>query len=335
MPLGWSAPSALVSAVVRSVPSAPSISSAAAGNRNVTIRWNAPSNTGGLPITGYLVKFSTSPSSGFSNLLGASASARSATTVTGMLTVGKRYYFRVYARNAAGWSASSGVLSALVRSVPAAPSIISATPGNRNVTIRWNAPANSGASPITGYLVQLSTSPTTGFTNVGSVLSASARSVTTGTLTGGKRYYFRVFARNAVGWGVPSAVLNAVVRSVPAAPSITSATPGNRSVTVRWNAPTNTGGLPINGYLVQLSTSPTGVFSNVGGVLSANARSVTTRNAHGRDTLLLPSARPQHRRLERTERRLERRADRCARCLSDGRHDGGAGRLDTGENDQW
>ena len=154
-------------------------------------------------------------------------------------------------------------------------SITSATPGNRNVTVRWNAPTNTGGSPITGYVVQISTSPTTGFSNVGSVVPASARSVTTGTLTAGRLLLpcvrpqrlrlepvQRRDERRAVGSGRSG-------RSP-------SATPGNGNVTVRWNAPTNTGGSPITGYVVQISTSPTTGFSNVGSVVPASARSVTT-----------------------------------------------------------
>ena len=81
------------------------------GNRSATIRWAAPSSTGGADISSYLVQRSTSPSGGFATFRVVSGSARSA--ISSGLTNGQRYYFRVIARNVAGTSAPSNVASTI------------------------------------------------------------------------------------------------------------------------------------------------------------------------------------------------------------------------------
>ena len=85
------------------VPGAPRIGTASAGNGTAVVSWTPPSNNGGYPITSYTV---TSSPEGYS-VTTADGAATSA-TVPG-LTLGTTYTFTVVATSAAGDSRPSAV----------------------------------------------------------------------------------------------------------------------------------------------------------------------------------------------------------------------------------
>ncbi|QTE27880.1 S-layer homology domain-containing protein [Pengzhenrongella sicca] len=86
-------------------PGQPVVTSAAAGDRQATVGWTAPTSTGGSAITGYTVTSSSGTTST------TDGSARSA-VVTG-LTAGQSYTFTVTARNAVASGAVSTASSAV------------------------------------------------------------------------------------------------------------------------------------------------------------------------------------------------------------------------------
>ncbi len=91
--------------------------------------------------------------------------------------------------------------------LPSAPTGVTATPGNAQITIAWNA-----VSGATSYNLYFSTSPgvTTASTKVAGVTSPY---VHTGR-TNGTRYYYRVSAVNAAGEGPLSSEVSAIPQSV-------------------------------------------------------------------------------------------------------------------------
>ncbi|MGO9027145.1 MAG: beta strand repeat-containing protein, partial [Acidimicrobiales bacterium] len=253
--VGTSSPSAASNSVTpagtATVPGAPTIGTATAGNASATVTWTAPANTGGDPITGYVI----TPSSGSPVTVGNVTSD----TVTG-LTNGTAYTFTVAAINAVGTGAASAssnsVTPAVPATVPGAPTIGTATAGNASATVTWTAPASNGGSAITGYVITPSSgSPVT----VGNVTSDTVTGLTNGTA-----YTFRVAAINAVGTGAQSAATNSVTpASVPGAPTIGTATAGNASATVTWTAPASNGGSPITGYVITPSSGSPVTVGNV------------------------------------------------------------------------
>src|SRR5690606_23577344 len=88
-------------------------------------------------------------------------------------------------------------------------------------------------------------------------------------LTNGTTYRFRVAAINAGGEGEPSTPLAVVPRTVPAAPTITAVTAGDRSLRASLAAPAAAGGDPVVGYQYStddgLSWSSTLVLDPAGG----------------------------------------------------------------------
>ena len=121
--------------------------------------------------------------------------------------------------------------------VPAAPTIGTATAGNASATVSWTAPTDTGGAPITGYTVQaFAGTSTTAAATV--TAAAEATSLTVPGLTNGTGYTFTVAATNAAGTGPASAASNSVTPAAPpAAPTIGTATAGNASATVSWTAP--------------------------------------------------------------------------------------------------
>ena len=134
-------------------------------------------------------------------------------------------------------------------STPSRPLSPNAVPGPAKVTVRWSAPSSNGGRAIDRYRVQRATASTGPWTTIARP-RASSRDYTSTGLTNGRRYYFRVAAHNAVGWGTPSAKVSAVPRTVPSAPQNPEASPGDGSVQVAWQAPVSNGGAVIDRYQV-------------------------------------------------------------------------------------
>jgi autotransporter-associated beta strand protein len=95
-----------------------------------------------------------------------------------------------------------------VLSVPAAPTGLTATPGDSQVTLNWSA-----VSGATSYTVKQSAFAAGPFSNVATATTNSQ--VITG-LTNGSTYHFRVSASNAIGEGADSATVSTVPAGLPA-----------------------------------------------------------------------------------------------------------------------
>jgi hypothetical protein len=154
-------------------------------------------------------------------------------TING-LTNGTEVTFTVSAINAAGSSLASSLFPVTPSaSLPGAPTGVSAVVAINSTTVSWTAPASSGTSPITGYIVTPSVgNPIT----VGNVLFA-----TLNTLANGIEVTFTVSAINASGNSSSSI-------AVPDSPTV-SAIVRDTSVSLSWNVPSN-GGSVITGYTV-------------------------------------------------------------------------------------
>ena len=227
-------------------PGAPQNLVATAGNGQVSLSWSAPSSDGGSQVTGYTATASPGGAT-------CSTTGTLTCTVTG-LTNGTAYTFTVRATNAVGTgpaSASAGATPVAPATVPGAPTGLTATPGNGQVSLSWSAPSSDGGSQITGYAATASpggaTCTTTG------TLGCTVTGLTNGTL-----YTFTVKATNGVGTGPASASASATPvapASPPGAPQSLTATPGNARVDLAWAAPSSNGGSPITGYRVYRATT--------------------------------------------------------------------------------
>jgi hypothetical protein len=200
-------------AIPRPLPSAPRTLTAAPTNVSGRVRlsWLLPASNGGSAITDYIIQRSPN---GTSSWVTINDGVRTTTThtVTGLAN-GTRYYFRVFARNAAGTGAASNVANAIPRTRPSAPRTLTAaaTTVSGQVRLSWLLPASNGGSAITDYIIQRSPNGTSSWVTVNDGVRTTTTYTVTG-LTGGTRYHFRVQARNAAGIGAASNVVNAVPR---------------------------------------------------------------------------------------------------------------------------
>jgi hypothetical protein len=133
---------------------------------------------------------------------------------------------------------------------PPAPTGITATPGNGQIALAWNASAGA-----TSYNVKYGTSPNNYTTTISGVTGTS-RTVT--GLNNGTQYYFIVTAVNSGGESGNSAeVPGTPAIALPAAPTGVSVTPGNGIVNISWNGVSG-----ATTYNVKYGTQP-GVYGTV------------------------------------------------------------------------
>ena len=120
----------------RTVPSAPrSLTAAPTGaSGQIRLSWLAPASNGGAAITDYVIQRSPNGTSGWVTI-NDGVSTATAYTVTG-LTNGTRYYFRVFARNAAGTARRATSPTPIPRPVPSAPRSLTAAPTNVSGQVR-------------------------------------------------------------------------------------------------------------------------------------------------------------------------------------------------------
>lgn len=220
------------------VPDAPTIGTATAGDTQVSVTFTAPGNNGGSAITTYTA--TANPGGAFGTCAGPAACTA---TVTG-LSNGTAYTFTVTATNAIGTSVASGASN-------------SATPkGNQTITFPNPGAQNFGTAPdlsstasATSALTVSFTSSTTGVCTItsGGVLTfVLAGSCTIDADQAGNA------AWNAATTVTQTFTVNAVV---PDAPTIGTATAGDTEATVTFTGPAITGGAAIiaSGYTVTAS----------------------------------------------------------------------------------
>lgn len=146
--LGSGIPSAEITVVPATTPSAPGAPSVIAGDGTATATWAAPSN-GGSVITSYAL---TATPGGAS----CSTTTELSCKVTGLQNL-LSYTFTVVATNALGIGTASAASSAATPSATwvTTPEFVSAVPGNKVVVLTWTTGVLSSGSP-TGYVVKTS-----------------------------------------------------------------------------------------------------------------------------------------------------------------------------------
>jgi uncharacterized repeat protein (TIGR02543 family) len=239
---------ATAKATPATTPSAPQEFTATPGDKQVTLTWEAPSSNGGAEITGCQV-------SKDSGVTWVPADNDTSHTFTD-LTNGVEYTFRVRAVNSAGPGAEATAKATPVAAatVPSEPQEFTATSGDEQVTLTWEAPSSNGGAEITGYEVSSDNGDTW-------VTVDTMTSHTFTDLTNGVEYTFKVRAVNDAGEGL-AATAKATPATTPSAPQEFTATPGDKQVTLTWEAPASNGGAEITGYEVSKDNGVTWVAAD-------------------------------------------------------------------------
>jgi hypothetical protein len=278
----------------KAAPGAPQNVVGVASNNAVTVSWSpAQSNQ---PVNSYTVFTSTAgPAVAPVSVVPAAGSSFPPTSVliSGLVN-GTSYTFTVTATNASGTSAASAPSAPVTPpgiAVPAAPTGVTAIPGDTQASVSFTVSPPPQGAPITSYLVTSSPGgilvsippPATG--NIGTAL--------VGGLTNGVSYTFTVQAINLAGPSLPSAPSNAVIPSaahVPvlnvtmSGPSSVSTTPSQATYTITVSNPiTATSNFPAN-VSVTHTLSPIRATIVAGGAsrnVSTGIVTITTSSPHG------------------------------------------------------
>lgn len=205
------------------------------GDRQITVAWDAGADNN-APITGYNVTLL----SGGSVVGSTNCNATTCAVQTPGNGPQNSVQVQVTATNAMGTS-DAVAYPDLVWSnvVPAAPTGLSATPGDGRLTLSWTPPApGNGASAVTGYQITVGTSTYTA--------GASATTYTISGLTNGQSYPVTVAAVNSF-YGQQPVWNTASTSGTPAGPPIVSAPSvafdGQGNATVTWAVDPNGAGL--------------------------------------------------------------------------------------------
>jgi hypothetical protein len=242
--VGTSPASAIVEVAPSTVPGAPTIGTATAGNATAVVAFTAPVSDGGSPITSYTVTCSASSGSSRS-----ASGPASPLTVTSM-TNGAAYNCVAQATNARGSSVASSTVSVTPFTVPSAPIVGAATPVDGGASVAFTVPASNGGSAITGYTAMCTANGQT--TRTG---SAATSPISVTAMTNGVSYSCSVIATNAAGDSPASPTVNVTPAAPPGAPSIGTVTSGNGSASVAFTAPASNGGSAITGYTATCTAS--------------------------------------------------------------------------------
>ena len=157
------------------------------GDAPVALTWTAPNGT----VDAYTVKRSTTSGGPYATI----ATVTSTATTDATAQSGRTYYYVVTASSGGQSSGPSNEASVTLR--PAAPSGVTATAGDTQITLVWSASVGA-----TGYAVQRSTQRGGPYTEVAT--TASTGYIDRG-LANGTTYYYALTASNAGGTSLPSA----------------------------------------------------------------------------------------------------------------------------------
>jgi RHS repeat-associated protein len=220
------------------VPVAPVLNTAASGNGQVVLNWNAVPGA-----TNYTVKYGLSVTTG--NV--------TSYTLTG-LTNGLPYNVVITATSSSGTSISSNERVVTPQeSTLAAPVLNGPVAGYKQLTLTWSA-----VSGATGYFVKYGTAAGVYTTTVN---AGTALTYTLTGLTNGTRYYAVVIASNATTVSSNSNETTAAPQlPAPVAPVLASALAGNGQINLSWGAVSG-----ATGYVVKYGTV-TGVYTNTASV---------------------------------------------------------------------
>jgi fibronectin type 3 domain-containing protein len=245
-------------------PPAPTgLSATAASSSQINLSWTASSGA-----TSYNVKRATVSGGPYTTVAtGVTATSYSNTGLAASTT----YYYVVSAVNAGGESANSAQASATTLaggSVPPAPTGVTATAGNTQVSLSWTA--SSGA---TSYNIKRATVNGGPYTTVATGVTSTSY-VNTG-LVNGTTYYYVVSAVNSVGESPNSAQVSATPTAgggIPPAPTgLTATDPGNNDdVLLSWSASTG-----ATSYNVKRSNTSGGPYTTLASPTSTSYTATT------------------------------------------------------------
>ncbi|KRB73207.1 hypothetical protein ASE01_20840 [Nocardioides sp. Root190] len=251
---GWGSASASVAVRPRTVPTAPRVPEADAHNSALGVYWTVPFSTGGAAIDYYRVEISTDAATWTTPKSPRTLPTAAAPVLYTGLEPGARYWFRIRAHNAAGFSPPTGAGPFRVYAAPGPVTDLVPTPGNGSVALTWTAPvpASPWVTGVADYLIEQSTDGET-WTDAG---TSATTAFNVSGLTNGQPYWFRVSARSTfpkVGHGPTTETSTNGPTGPPTAPQNITLGWDETTAThvLDWDLPVSDGGSEVTGYDVR------------------------------------------------------------------------------------
>ena len=247
---GWGTASAQVSAVPRTVPGAVPELEADNYDGALGAYWKAAA-ANGATIDRYEVQASLDGVT-WSAPITSTTLRTSANALQLPLTLGKRYWLRARAHNAAGYGPFTGAGPYRVYTKPGQVTGLDATVTSGQVELRWTPPAfnrDAGIPAASGYRVEVSADGGTTWTTDS---EAASSPWTVDGLTNGVAYRFRVSALFSKLTGPAAEVAPDAPTGPPTVPQDLALSWNEVSgYTLAWQPPANDGGKPLTRYVVE------------------------------------------------------------------------------------
>jgi len=172
------------------------------GVGQIRLSWLAPLSNGGRDVTDYVIQYRANGMAWttFDDGVGTGTSV----TVTSLQT-GVSHEFRVAARNIVGEGSFTSLSTTITPiDIPSVPTITTVIGGGKAADVRWAAPSDAAARPVTKYIVQYKVnSASSKWVSV--EVDGNRTSVQITNLTNRLGYRFRISAVNTVGQSAFSA----------------------------------------------------------------------------------------------------------------------------------
>ena len=217
-----------------------------------TLTWTAPSDNGGLNITDYKVETSRDGTTWVT--ITRPASTNTNINLTG-LSPRTTYLARVSALNSQGFSETTQFEFTTLATVPTAPlTLTTSSLASNSLTLSWQLPLSNGGANITDYKVEFAVGTSNTWTEIQHTPSNNlAFNVT--SLRSNQAYRFRVSAINEGGVGAASNIVSITTLAGPPhePTNLTASAATATGASLAWVAPSNTGGVRLSDYQIQLS----------------------------------------------------------------------------------
>ena len=261
------------------LPSAPRTLTAKEQDKtSIFLRWTEPSDNGGAAISGYEIEVTADLDSMWT-VLDTTAASVVDYLDTG-LDPGSTRHYRVSAINSAGKGPASNVASATTPAdPPGAPKNLMATAnGSTQIDLSWEPPDDDGGADITAYRIWFSVTNGQTWSLLEGSTGSDATTWSDMNLDPATTRHYQVAAINRAGIGPRSDPANATTDAVPPSPptELTATARGTSQIELDWTAPSYSGGVPLTGYQVEVSSDGGSQWE----VLEANTDSPTPGYIH-------------------------------------------------------
>lgn len=230
----------------------------------VTLAWDAPLSSDGVPLLGYVL-FAGIAVEDFFLFASIDVADPRVLTVFGLQTK-EQYKFVICAENARGLGRNSTILLATTAEAtpPEPPKNLQQHPSTSggSIVLSWDAPDDTGGVTLQRYLVYRNDSLIVGL----DALDQSTVFADSIGVQANQVYKYSIVVANSVWTSRTSAIL--LVRSSPATvpqpPSMELLATGGGFIKLAWSPSPDAGGVPVRGYSVLIKRSGTTVSSYAG-----------------------------------------------------------------------